>query len=223
MYFWLLHTNACSMTRDTAQLMAWLKEGEHYTLDFKQTVNDPVKIARTISAFANTHGGIILIGLDDFGDVRGIDPEQEKFIMQKAANEYCDPAVALQFRELETDEGTCLAVYVERHPDGMVAALDSEGVGRIFIRDRDECLANDALAGERARLEADSEPVPIYTADNSGLINYLKQHQHISIRQYQKLMSLSFLNAKQSLERLRHAGVLKRHKGKDAPWYTLED
>ena len=39
-----------------------ISQGEHQQLDFKFEVSDSKKIARTLSAFANTDGGRLLIG-----------------------------------------------------------------------------------------------------------------------------------------------------------------
>ena len=43
--------------------------GENQHLDFKYCVSDSRKIARTLTAFANSDGGILLIGVRDNGSV----------------------------------------------------------------------------------------------------------------------------------------------------------
>lgn len=208
---------------DTEQIMTWLKEGEHEMLDFKQTVKSPAKIAKNIVAFANKKGGIILIGVSDFGEIIGIDPEQERFVMQKAARDYCDPPVRLSFTEYDTADAVCLAVYVRPVDGGMVEAIDDDGARKVWVRYLDECVSDEAREAERLRLENETKPVPIYTSNNDGLINYLKNHHTITIKQYQSLMDLPFPMAKKSLERLRHANILQRHSGKNYPYYTLKN
>ena len=49
-----------------------ITEGEHQQLDFKFEIADSRKIARTFSAFANTDGGRLLIGVKDNGSISGI-------------------------------------------------------------------------------------------------------------------------------------------------------
>ena len=46
--------------------------GESETLDFKQTISDASKIAKTLVAFANNKGGTLLIGVRDNGSISGI-------------------------------------------------------------------------------------------------------------------------------------------------------
>lgn len=48
--------------RDIEQL---LKNPESKTLEFKQNLNSPMRIMNTIIAFANTAGGIIIVGVED--------------------------------------------------------------------------------------------------------------------------------------------------------------
>ena len=54
------------------QLAAWIGEGEHQRQDFKYKITDSAKLARTISAFANTDGGRLLIGVRDDGVLCGV-------------------------------------------------------------------------------------------------------------------------------------------------------
>ena len=50
-----------------------MKEAEGETLEFKNSLSDFDSILATISAFSNTKGGRILIGVNDDGKVTGID------------------------------------------------------------------------------------------------------------------------------------------------------
>ena len=65
--------------------------GEDETQDFKLTVNDARKIARTVSAFANNAGGHLLIGVKDNGAIAGIRSEEDIFVVEQAAQCYCEP------------------------------------------------------------------------------------------------------------------------------------
>ncbi|WP_250633006.1 AlbA family DNA-binding domain-containing protein [Rhodoflexus caldus] len=89
-----------------------IRGGESITLEFKQTVSHPEKIAKTLVAFANTEGGKLVIGVSDKKEIIGIDPEEEKFALQIAASEYCRPAIQLTYSEAEIDNKTVLIAEV---------------------------------------------------------------------------------------------------------------
>ena len=48
-------------------LLNLISEGEHQQQDFKYRVTDACKLAKSVSAFANTNGGRLLIGVRDDG------------------------------------------------------------------------------------------------------------------------------------------------------------
>ena len=50
---------------DKQYLQRLISEGEHQQQDFKYRVSDARKLARSVSAFANTDGGRLLIGVRD--------------------------------------------------------------------------------------------------------------------------------------------------------------
>ena len=80
-----------------------LKSPEGLMLDFKLHISNPEKLAKTLTAFANTEGGSIVIGVSDKKDLVGIDPEEEIFMVEKASTNYCSPPVPFDFEVFETD------------------------------------------------------------------------------------------------------------------------
>ena len=76
-------------------------EGE--TLDFKQSVNKPSRIARTMIGLANSQGGQIAVGISDQKKITGIDGEEEVYMIEKANREFCSPPVDLMFELYEVD------------------------------------------------------------------------------------------------------------------------
>ena len=63
-----------------SELKRLIAEGEGVQLDFKFRIDDQKKIARTLSAFANTEGGKLLIGVKDNGKINGVNPEEEYYL-----------------------------------------------------------------------------------------------------------------------------------------------
>jgi len=78
------------------QLFKRILKGENEQLDFKFSIADGPKIARTISAFANTKGGSILVGVKDNKKIVGIRSEEDLYYTQKITSEFCRPPVSVE-------------------------------------------------------------------------------------------------------------------------------
>lgn len=83
------------------RLQRMIAQGEHKQQDFKYKIDDAPKLARSVSAFANTDGGRLLIGVRDDGTIHGVRSEEEIFMMHAAAYKYCTPVPVIQFETLQ--------------------------------------------------------------------------------------------------------------------------
>lgn len=95
-------------------VMHMIAEGEHQRQDFKTRVDDARKIARTLSAFANTDGGRLLIGVKDDGSIAGVNAEEEYHMLNEAAQAHCRPAVPFEVQVWKAEFRTVLEVQVPR-------------------------------------------------------------------------------------------------------------
>lgn len=78
-----------------------ISQPEGINLDFKQSISNQLKIAKTIVAFANTKGGSIVVGVTDRRKIAGIDPEEEKFMLSQAIAHFCTPPIPHSFETYE--------------------------------------------------------------------------------------------------------------------------
>src|SRR5574341_950516 len=69
-----------------AELTTCLQTGENLHTEFKQWPLHTDDLATAIVAFANTDGGRILLGVDDQGQVVGINPNERDRIAQMVDN-----------------------------------------------------------------------------------------------------------------------------------------
>ena len=89
-----------------------IEEGEHQQQDFKFEISDARKIAKSLSAFSNTDGGRLLIGVKDNGKIAGVRSEEEIYMIEAAAKLYCQPQVNCQMQIHDIDGHTVLEVIV---------------------------------------------------------------------------------------------------------------
>ena len=123
---------------DKRYLSALISEGEHQRQDFKYKITDACKLARSVSAFANTDGGRLLIGVRDDGHLSGVRSEEEIFMMKEAAGAYCSPAPPISFEEFHAEGRTIVIATVPMATQKPVKAVDEDGRRRAYIRIADE-------------------------------------------------------------------------------------
>lgn len=116
-----------------------IAEGEHEHQDFKYSISDARKIARSVSAFANNDGGRLLIGVKDNGVVAGVRDEEDIFVVEQAAQMYCRPEVELKFTAFRVDGGlTVIRAEIARSEQRPVLASEPDGRWRAYYRVADE-------------------------------------------------------------------------------------
>lgn len=119
------------------QLLKRIAGGENQILDFKFAVNDSRKIARSISAFANTNGGSLLIGVKDNGKLAGIRSDEEIYMAEAAANMFCTPEVSFSSILYKIQNKEILEIEIPALPDVLTLAPDENEKRVAYLRFRD--------------------------------------------------------------------------------------
>ena len=123
---------------DKHYLKRLISEGEHQQQDFKYRVSDAQKLAKSVSAFANTDGGRLLIGVRDDGVMSGVRSEEEIYMMHQAAYKFCKPEASIKFDTYHAEGRTIVVATVPPSSRRPVCALDEQGRRRAYIRIADE-------------------------------------------------------------------------------------
>ena len=123
---------------DTEYIHALIAEGEHQQQDFKFEISDARKIAKTLSAFANTDGGKLLIGVKDNGKIAGVRSDEEQYMIEAAAELYCSPEVNYIMQTYLVEGRSVLVVQIEESDRKPVYAKDETGKYLAYLRIKDE-------------------------------------------------------------------------------------
>ncbi len=178
-------------TTDTAYIQKLVAEGEHTHQDFKFAISDARKIAKSLSAFANTEGGRLLVGIKDNGKIAGIRSEEEIYMIEAAATLYCTPAVQVENRIYKVEGKDILEVSVPECDQKPVCALDEAGKAWAYIRIKDEnILANPVHLKMWQHNQKEKEVVMAYTDKEQSLLNLLRQHETLTLNQCCRLSHL---------------------------------
>ena len=123
---------------DRQYLQALIREGEHQQQDFKYRVSDALKLAKSVSDFANTDGGRLLIGVRDDGNMSGVRSEEEIYMMHQAAYRYCRPEASIKFDTYHVGGRTIVVATVPPSDRRPICVLSEDGKQRAYIRIADE-------------------------------------------------------------------------------------
>ena len=123
---------------DKRYLQSLIREGEHQQQDFKYRVSDAMKLAKSVSAFANTDGGRLLIGVRDDGHMSGVRSEEEIYMMHQAAYRYCRPEASIKFDTYHIEGRTIVIATVPPSEKRPICAVGDDDKSRAYIRIADE-------------------------------------------------------------------------------------
>jgi len=134
------------------ELINLLTEGESETVEFKPSLSQTDKILECVSAFSNTNGGILVIGVRDTGEVIGVDIG--KRTLESLANtikQNTDPVIYPSISVENVEGKNVIVIEVEESKSKPVFAFDKvyKRVGRSNQRVTSDEIRKLALEGKR--------------------------------------------------------------------------
>lgn len=130
-----------------------ISQGEHQQQDFKYMISSVPKIARSVSAFANTDGGRLLVGVRDNGKIAGVKSDEEIYMIDAAATTQCIPSVDCLMETVQEEGHTVLIATIPPCDERPVRAKDEDGQLRAYVRIDDENIQASPIHLEMWRQE----------------------------------------------------------------------
>ena len=169
-----------------------IAQGEHQQQDFKFEVSDSRKIAKSLSAFANTDGGRLLIGVKDNGAIAGVRTDEEYYMIEAAAQMYCKPEISFESKSFKIEGRTVMEINIPKQVQlRPVMAQDHEGKWLPYIRVADQNLvANQILLRVWEKQKNNDGVLLRYSPNERILLEYLDEHGQISLSKYCKIAKI---------------------------------
>ncbi|MFT4031678.1 MAG: putative DNA binding domain-containing protein [Siphonobacter sp.] len=186
-----------------------LLQSEHITLEFKRIIDAPVRIAKTLAAFANTRGGWLIIGVDDDHTIRGIESEKDEIQKLEAA---CDffvrPDLLLKYQAITYQERLLLMIWVPESEEKPHEARNKDGVWQVYVRAKDKSVPATKQMGKWLQQtgEISSEILQQHTVKR--LLEFLQKNERITAKRYAQLVNISEYRANKLLQQLTREGIL---------------
>lgn len=186
-------------------------QGENDRVDFKKTISSSSKIAKTLVAFSNAKGGSLLIGVADNGNITGIkEEEEEKYMIVKAAREFCKPIIELTFREVFVADKLVLVADIRESENKPHFALDEQNKWWAYIRIDDKSVLASKVVLEVLKQTSKKDGVLIsYSDSEKKLLAFLDANGKITLKQFSKLLRCSHKKAQKILVNLIVTNVIK--------------
>lgn len=190
-------------------------------MEFKRTIDSPFKIAKTLASFANTSGGILLVGIADNRSTLGITSElRELQKLERACGQLIEKELLIRCKTIMLGLKSILRVEVEESTEKPHYAINEKGERIIYIRTKDKSVPTNRLMlpgeGDVATDKLlNSRPI-------KHLIQYLKQNDAISDKEFAKLINVSEKRAARLMNDLLESGVVMKRGSGRAAQYSLK-
>lgn len=168
-----------------------IDEGEHVHQDFKFEISDARKIAKSISAFSNTEGGRLLVGVKDNGKIAGVRSEEEIYMIEAAAKMYCTPEVNISNKIFKVQGKDILEVTIEESKNKPVYAIDMNNKAWAYVRIKDENILADTVFLNRWKYNKQDEKVIVtYSDREKHLLSILEKYGELTLNKCSKLSNI---------------------------------
>jgi len=199
-----------------------IEKGENQTLDFKFEISDSKKIARTISAFANTDGGKLLVGVKDNGRIAGVRSEEEFYMIEGAASMYCKPPINFSVKNWQISGKTILEVDIQKSSTTHYAP-DEQGKMQYYTRVDDKTLQVNSIFLRVKQLQKQKKPVILrYSKDEQAILDYLAENKDITLSKFCKIAHLTNKMAEEILVNLIVLNIIEQKLTETTAFYMLK-
>ena len=169
-----------------------ISEGEHQQQDFKHSISNQKKIAITLSAFANTDGGRLLIGVKDSGRIVGVHVEDEMHMIEGAAEVFCKPEVGYSFTIIKEKGKNVLEVNIPSSSKKPHLAKNDDGKWLAYLRVEDENFLSDPVLLQYWRdSKITSKTFIKYEEEDKQILKLLEANPGVTYKELAKLSKIT--------------------------------
>jgi len=198
-----------------------IAEGEHVRQDFKFRIDNPKKIAKTLSSFANTKGGLLLVGVKDNGAIAGVRSEEEFYVLQAAADMYTKPTITLRQTSCNYAGKQVLIAEVFTSAIKPVCALDDDGKWKAYLRVADENILANSVLYEFWKIEGKVVgEVLECTEEELCHLKLIEQGRKVTLSAFIRNSFLPRKHAIKALARFMHFGIITYEVEKSIFYFT---
>jgi len=199
-----------------------ISQGEHQQLDFKFEISDAAKIARTLVAFANTDGGKLLIGVKDNGIIKGVSSDEEYFMIENAAQRFCQPEVQFTSKEWVVEGKKVLEIDIPHSQSYPYRAPDHDCNYKAYVRVKDQnLLANGVLLKVWSKRKKNKVIKFVYSWPVQEILSYLRENPFITLTIAMQLSNFSKFKAEHLLSDLILLDIIELELTESSENYSL--
>jgi predicted HTH transcriptional regulator len=206
-----LHESYTFQAQQFQQLKNLVAQGEGLTLEFKRKAAFPDKIVREMIAFANTKGGILLVGVGDDLSIPGLKyPDDEAYVIRQALQK-CTPPLAYTETYIPIGNArTVLQYEIAESAQKPHAVPVGDQRQEAYVRVEDKSIKASREVRQIVRRQQEKRDVYFqYGNYEQMLMQYLDEHPSITLQTFTTISGLKKSMASHKLVLLALAGVLK--------------
>lgn len=195
--------------RQVQELKKLVARGEGEILEFKRKAAYPEKIVREMVAFANTKGGVLLLGIGDDKTIPGLKYPEDESVVIHVALKKCRPRLPVKEHFIPLGNARTVIRYdieeSNRKPHYLVAGDQQES----FVRVNDQSIKASREVKEIIKRSQHKKDIRFYYGEHERfLMQYLDQHPSITLKKFIELRGLNKFYASKKLVLLVLADVL---------------
>ena len=197
-----------------------IEQGEGVNLDFKQIVQNPSKIAKSMVSFANTHGGILLIGVRDNGSIAGIKAEEEFHMIDLAASFYSKPEVKFSVEPHLVEGKTVLLVDIPIGINQPYYAKGEDNKWWVYVRVNDKCILASKTTVDFMHAKKHAAKVTLGKVEQS-ILSFLRDKERVTQAELCKDFNMGNRRIGRILVDLMRIQAIRSHTFEKTEFYTL--
>jgi predicted HTH transcriptional regulator len=196
-----------------------IESGEGLQLDFKQIIQNPRKIAKSMVSFANTHGGDLLIGVRDNGTIAGVKSEDEIHMLELAASFHCKPEVPYSVKEIIVEGKIILKAHIPKGKDKPYYARGEDDKWWVYVRVNDKCILASKTSVDFMRSQDKATQLSLGKLEQ-GILKFIAENEKTTLPEICKKFNLGKRRTSRILVDLMKLQAIRSHTTEKAEFYT---